>query len=43
MIMISSKGRYALAVMTYLAVNARPGFVPLKEIAGSGEYFSEVS
>ena len=33
MIMISSKGRYALRVMTYLAVNADLEFVPLKEIA----------
>ena len=33
MIMISSKGRYALRVMTYLAVNADREFVPLKEIA----------
>ena len=33
MIMISSKGRYALRVMTYLAVNAEREFVPLKEIA----------
>ena len=31
--MISSKGRYALRVMTYLAVNADREFVPLKEIA----------
>ena len=31
--MISSKGRYALRVMTYLAVNAEREFVPLKEIA----------
>ena len=31
--MISSKGRYALRVMTYLAVNADRAFVPLKEIA----------
>lgn len=33
MIMISSKGRYALRVMTYLAVNADRDVVPLKEIA----------
>ena len=31
--MISSKGRYALRVMTYLAVNEDREFVPLKEIA----------
>jgi len=33
MMMISSKGRYALRVMIYLAVNVDREYVPLKEIA----------
>lgn len=41
--MISSKGRYALRVMTYLAINADREFVPAERDSRSGEYFSEVS
>ena len=33
--MVSSKGRYALRVMLYLAQNDREELVPLKEIAES--------
>ena len=35
MMMISSKSRYALRMLIYLAVNADREFVPLKEIAES--------
>lgn len=43
MIMISSKGRYALRVMTYLGGQCRPGVCTTERDSGSGEYFSEVS
>ena len=39
--MVSSKGRYALRVMIYLAQNDREELIPLKEIA-ENQYIHEV-
>ena len=38
---ISSKGRYALRVMVYLAVNHDGSFIPLKEISQHEELSQE--
>lgn len=40
--MVSSKGRYALRVMIYLAQNDREELIPLKEIAEKSKYIHEV-
>ena len=40
--MVSSKGRYALRVMLYLAQNDREELVPLKD-CGESKYIHEVS
>lgn len=41
--MVSSKGRYALRVMLYLAQNDREELVPVEGDCGESEYIYEVS